>query len=102
MNSIYLTCRMHLRQAPTVSSQSLMILEKDQVLPVMEIMPKCDGYFWFRTPQGYVANVDEVFYHADSYQDTEPIKKFVSDYLDGALASTEKAVAKIKEALDQF
>lgn len=93
---------MHLRQAPTISSQSLMILEKDQILPVMEIMPECDGYFWFRTPQGYVANVDEVFYHADKYQDTEPIKKFVTNYLDSALSSTEKAVASIKEALDKF
>ena len=62
MNSIYLTCRMNLRQTPSLQGQVLTILEKNQILPVIETTEEIDGYVWFRTPEGYVANVDEVFY----------------------------------------
>ena len=43
---------MRVRQAPTLSSDTIKILEKDQIIPVIDIMPKCDGYFWFKVEDG--------------------------------------------------
>lgn len=100
MNKIYLTCRMRVRQAPTLSSDVIKILEKDQIIPVIDIMPKCDGYFWFKVEDGYVANIEEVFYHSDDYHDTRPIKIYVSDILDQSVDQTARAVDEIKKTLD--
>ena len=102
MNNIYLTCRMNLRQYPSLEAPVLKVLEKNQILPVIEIIPEKDGYIWFRTTQGYVANVDEVFYHANDYPDTTAIKQYINDWLDGSLVATCKSIEEVKKALESF
>lgn len=103
MNSIYLSCRMKLRQTPSLQGQVLTILEKNQILPVIETTEEIDGYVWFRTPQGYVANVDEVFYHADKYDaNNEKIKSFIGDILKRSLQATSSTIDDIMKALDKF
>lgn len=103
MNSIYLTCRMKLRQTPSLQGQVLTILEKNQILPVIETTEEIDGYVWFRTPQGYVANVDEVFYHADKYDaNNDKIKSFIEDILKRSLQDTSSTIDEIMKALDKF
>lgn len=103
MNSIYLTCRMNLRQTPSLQGQVISILEKNQIIPVIETTEEIDGYIWFRTPQGYVANVDEVFYHADKYDsNNEKIKSFIEDLLTRSLEATSSTINEIIKALDKF
>lgn len=103
MNSIYLTCRMHLRQTPSLQGEVLAILEKEQILPVIETTEEIDGYVWFRTPQGYVANVDEVFYHADKYDaNNDKIKSFIGDILKRSLEATSSTINDIMKALEKF
>lgn len=103
MNSIYLTCRMNLRQTPSLQGQVLAILEKEQILPVIETTEEIDGYVWFRTPQGYIANVDEVFYHADKYDaNNDKIKSFIGDILKRSLEATSSTINDIMKALEKF
>lgn len=94
---------MKLRQTPSLQGQVLTILEKNQILPVIETTEEIDGYIWFRTPQGYVANVDEVFYHADKYDaNNEKIKSFIGDILKRSLQATSSTIDEIMKALDKF
>ena len=94
---------MKLRQTPSLQGQVLTILEKNQILPVIETTEEIDGYVWFRTPQGYVANVDEVFYHADKYDaNNEKIKSFIGDILKRSLQATSSTIDDIMKALDKF
>ena len=103
VNSIYITCRMNLRQTPSLQGQVLAILEKEQILPVIETTEEIDGYVWFRTPQGYVANVDEVFYHADKYDaNNDKIKSFIGDILKRSLEATSSTINDIMKALEKF
>lgn len=103
MNNIYLTCRMHLRKTPSLQGQVLAILEKNQILPVLETTEEIDGYVWFRTPEGYVANIDEVFYHADKYDiNNDKIKSFIGDILKKSLEATSSTINEIMKALDKF
>lgn len=103
VNSIYLTCRMHLRKTPSLQGQVFTILEKNQILPVIETTEEIDGYVWFRTPEGYVANVDEVFYHADKYDaNNDKIKNFIGDILEKSLEATSSTIGEIIKALDKF
>lgn len=75
---------------------------KNQVIPVMGMTEPIDGYIWFQTPFGYIANVDEVFYHAESYMDTSGLKDFFVNFLDNSLKSTQLAIKDIKKVLDSF
>ena len=94
---------MKLRQTPSLQGQVLTILEKNQILPVIETTEEIDGYVWFRTPQGYVANVDEVFYHADKYDaNNDKIKSFIEDILKRSLQDTSSTIDEIMKALDKF
>ena len=103
MNKIYLTCRMRVRQAPSLKAEVLTILEKNQIIPVIELTEKIDGYIWFKTPQGYVANVDGVFYHAGKYDsNNEKIKSFIEDILKRSLQTTTSTIDEIMKALDKF
>lgn len=103
MNSIYLTCRMNLRQAPSLQSEVVAILEKNQIIPVIEITEEIDGQVWFRTPKGYVANVDKVFYHANKYDsNNDKIKSFIGDILKQSLQTTTSTIDEIIKALDKF
>ena len=103
MNKIYLTCRMKLRQTPSLQGEVLSILEKNQIIPVIETTEEIDGHVWFRTPQGYVANVDEVFYHADKYDaNNDKIKSFIGDILMKSLQATSSTVDEIIKALEKF
>ena len=102
MNSIYITCNMRLREQPTTASESLAVLEKNQIIEVEEIVPGSDGMLWFKVDGGYVANIDEVFYHSNTYCDSTPLKAFVTGILDSSVRSTINTVNEIKKALDQF
>lgn len=94
---------MKLRQTPSLQGQVLTILEKNQILPVIETTEEIDGCVWFRTPQGYVANVDEVFYHADKYDaNNDKIKNFIEDILKRSLQDTASTIDEIMKALDKF
>ena len=94
---------MNLRQTPSLQGQVISILEKNQIIPVIETTEEIDGYIWFRTPQGYVANVDEVFYHADKYDsNNEKIKNFIEDLLTRSLEATSSTINEIIKALDKF
>ena len=103
MNNIYLTCRMKLRQTPSLQGKVLSILEKNQIIPVIETTEEIDGYVWFRTTQGYVANVDGIFYHADKYDsNNEKIKSFIGDILNKSLKATSSTIDEIIKALEKF
>lgn len=95
---------MNFRRTPSLKGEILEVKEKDQILPVLDITEEIDGYVWFHIPGGYIANVDEVFFHAERYEtgDTEKIRDFVSDVLDSSLKATSETVREIKEALDKF
>lgn len=103
MNNIYLTCRMRVRQAPSLLAEVLTILEKNQIIPVIEITEEIDGYVWFKTPQGYIANIDNVYYHAEKYEtNNDKIKNFIKDILNNSLKQTASSIEEIIKALDNF
>lgn len=102
MNSIYLTCNMRLRKEPSTASETLIVLEKNQIIEVEEIVPGSDGMLWFKVDGGYVANIDEVFYHSDSYSDSTALKAFIIGILDSSVQTTINTVNDIEKALDQF
>lgn len=102
MPNIYLTCRMRVREYPSLSAPVLEVREKNQIIEVSELVPETDGYIWFKIENGYIANVDEVFYHSDSYCDSGPLKTFITDILDTSLESTINTVANIEKALEKF
>ena len=103
MNNIYLTCKMSVRQAPSLKAEVLTILEKNQIIPVIEITEKIDGYIWFKTPQGYIANIDNVYYHAEKYEtNNDKIKNFIKDILNNSLKQTASSIEEIIKALDNF
>ena len=102
MPNIYLTCRMRVREYPSLSAPVVEIREKNQIIEVTELIPETDGYIWFKIENGYIANVDEVFYHADDYPDTTALNDFIDRWLDMSLISTTKAIEELKKTLDSF
>ena len=103
MNSIYLTCRMKLRDKASLSGKVIKILEANQIIEVHSITEESDGYVWFNVGQGYVANVDEVFYHSDAYQGkTSELKKFIIKVLDDSVNNTNEIIKEMKKALERF
>lgn len=102
-NSIFIASRMNLRQSPSLQGNIISILEKNQILPVIEMTEKIDGCIWFRTPQGYVANMDNVYYHSDKYEtNNDKIKTFIKDILKKSLKQTTASIEEIIKALDNF
>lgn len=102
-NSIFIATRMNLRQSPSLQGNVISILEKNQILPVIEMTEKIDGIIWFRTPQGYVANMDNVYYHSDKYEtNNDKIKKFIKDILKKSLKQTTASIEEIIKALENF
>jgi len=104
VNSIYLTCKMNMRRTPSLKGEVIEVKERNQIIPVLDITEEIDGYVWFHVPGGYIANVEEVFLHAERYEtgDNEKIRSFISDVLDSSLKATSKTVNEIKKALDKF
>ena len=104
MNSIYLTGRMNMRRTPSLKGEVIEVKERDQIIPVLDLTEEIDGYVWFHVPGGYIANVNEVFFHAPRYEtgDTDRIRDFIKDVLDDSLEATSKTISQIKTALDKF
>lgn len=93
-----------MRRTPSLKGEVIEVKERDQIIPVLDITEEIDGYVWFHVPGGYIANVEEVFLHAERYEtgDTKKIKSFISDVLDSSLKATSQTVNEIKKALDKF
>lgn len=103
MNSIYLASRINLRTIPSLKGQIAEIKEAHQVIPVLDITEEIDGYLWFHVPGGYIANVDNVFFHADRYaRDISQVKDYIIKFLDNSYKATGKAITEIKKGLDKF
>lgn len=102
MDRIYITCNMRLRKEPSINSECLMVMEKNQIIEIEEIVPGSDGMLWFKVDGGYIANIDEVFYHSNSYCDSTPLKTFITGILNSSVQSTINTVEEIEKALDQF
>lgn len=93
-----------MRRTPSLKGEVIEVKERNQIIPVLDITEEIDGYVWFHVPGGYIANVEEVFLHADRYEtgDNAKIRSFISDVLDSSLKATSQTVNEIKKALDKF
>ena len=102
-NSIFIASKMNMRQSPSLQGNVISVLEKNQILPVIEMTEKIDGCIWFKTPQGYVANMENVYYHSDKYEtNNDKIKTFIKDILNKSLQATSSTIDEITKALDKF
>ena len=54
-----------MRRTPSLKGEVFEVKERNQIIPVLDITEEIDGYVWFHVPGGYIANVEEVFLHAD-------------------------------------
>ena len=93
-----------MRRTPSLKGEVIEVKERNQIIPVLDMTEEIDGYVWFHVPGGYIANIEEVFLHAERYEtgDNEKIRSFISDVLDSSLKATSQAVNEIKKALDKF
>lgn len=93
-----------MRRTPSLKGKVIEVKERNQIIPVLDMTEEIDGYVWFHVPGGYIANVKEVFLHAERYEtgDNEKIRSFISDVLDSSLKATSQTVNEIKKALDKF
>ena len=93
-----------MRRTPSLKGEVIEVKERNQIIPVLAMSEEIDGYVWFRVPGGYIANVEEVFLHAERYEtgDNAKIRSFISDVLDSSLKATSQTVNEIKKALDKF
>ena len=78
-----------MRRTPSLKGEVIEVKERNQIIPVLDMTEEIDGYVWFHVPGGYIANVEEVFLHAE-------------DVLDSSLKATSQTVNEIKKALDKF
>ena len=93
-----------MRRTPSLKGEVIEVKERNQIIPVLDMTEEIDGYVWFHVPGGYIANIEEVFLHAERYEtgDNEKIRSFISDVLDTSLKATSQTVNEIKKALDKF
>ena len=93
-----------MRRTPSLKGEVIEVKERNQIIPVLDMTEEIDGYVWFHVTGGYIANVEEVFLHAERYEtgDNEKIRSFISDVLDSSLKTTSQTVNEIKKALDKF
>ena len=86
-----------MRRTPSLKGEVIEVKERNQIIPVLDMTEEIDGYVWFHVPGGYIANVEEVFLHADRYEtgDNEKIRSFISDVLDSSLKATSQTVNEI-------
>lgn len=104
MNKIYLTCKMKLRSEPGLSADIIRILNQNTVHEVFEITQEIDGYRWFKVKDGYVANVEEVYYHSDNYSSdkTSAMYKLIHDFLASSVEGTTIAINQVLKELDNI
>lgn len=104
MNKVYLTCKMKLRSEPGLSADIIRILNQNTVHEVFDITQEIDGYRWFKVKDGYVANVEEVYYHSDNYETDKTSKMYnlIHDYLLASIEGTSRSINQIMKELDNI
>lgn len=104
MNKIYLTCKMNLRSQPGLKAPILKVLNHNTMHEVHSITEEIDGYRWFKLNEGYIANVEEVYYHSDNYSSdkTSTMYKLIHDFLASSVEGTTIAINQVLKELDNI
>lgn len=100
---ILLNTTMNVRENPGLNSKIISTGIPGLQLEVLEITNNIDGYVWFKTSIGYIANVDEVYLHCETYNtDANKVKEKMIQWLKDSLESTTIAIEDTIKALEEI